>query len=66
MRLFSKRQIAGANQARDLFEKKIFPSTVGFRAIISASGVPVSDVTLENVNAAKVIWGRSVLKMKGN
>ncbi len=44
----------------------IFPSTVDFRAIVSADGVPVSDVTLKDVNAAKVIWGRSVLKMKGN
>ncbi len=37
-----------------------------FRAIISASGVPGSDVTVEDVKAAKVIWGHSVLKMKGN
>jgi hypothetical protein len=44
----------------------IFPSTADFRAIISAGGVLGSDVTLEDVNAAKVIWGRSILKMKGN
>jgi hypothetical protein len=44
----------------------IFPSTVDFRAIVSAGGVPGSDVTLEDVKAAKVIWGCSILKMKGN
>jgi hypothetical protein len=44
----------------------IFPSTVDLRAIVSAGGVPGSDVTLEDVKAAKVIWGCSVLKMKGN
>ncbi len=44
----------------------IFPSIVDFGAIISASGVLGCDVTLKNVKAAKVIWGRSVLKMKGN
>jgi hypothetical protein len=44
----------------------IFPSTVDFRAIVNAGGVLGSDVTLEDVKATKVIWGRSVLKMKGN
>jgi hypothetical protein len=43
----------------------IFPSTADFRAIISAGGVLDSDVTLKDVKAAKVIWGLSVLKMKG-
>ncbi len=66
MKLFSKQQIAGANQARDLFKEMIFPSTADFRAIVSAGGVPGSDVTLEDVKDAEVIWGRSVLKMKGN
>jgi hypothetical protein len=37
-----------------------------FGAIVSASGVMGSDVILKDVKAAKVIWGRSVLKMKGN
>jgi hypothetical protein len=49
MKLFSKRQIAGATQANDLFEKMIFPSTADFRAIVSAGGVPDSDVTLKDV-----------------
>ncbi len=44
----------------------MFPSTADFRAIISRGGVPGYDVTLEDVKVAKVIWGRSVLKMKGN
>ncbi len=66
MKLLSKRQIGSANQARDLFEKMIFPSTADFRAIVSAGGVPGSDVTLKNVKAAVVIWGCSILKMKGN
>jgi hypothetical protein len=66
MKLFSNWQIVGANQARDLFDKMIFPSTADFRAIVSAGGVPGSDVTIEDVKAAKVIWGCSILKMKGN
>ncbi len=66
MKPFSKQQIASANQAKNLLKKMIFPSTADFRAIISAGGVPGSDVTLKNVKAAEVIWGCSVLKMKGN
>jgi hypothetical protein len=66
MNLFSKRQIAGPIKARELNEKSIFPSTSYFRAIVSAGGVPGSDMTIDDVKAAKVIWGQSVLKMKGN
>ena len=66
MKLFSKRHIAGAVKARELYKKLIFPSTSDFRAIVSTGGVPGSDVTTDNVKAADVIWGQSVLKMKGN
>jgi hypothetical protein len=66
MKLFSKRQIANATPAKDLFKKMIFPSTADLRAIVSAGGVPGSDVTLKDVKAAEVIWGCSILKMNGN
>ncbi len=49
-----------------MFKKMMFPSTVDYRAIASAGDVPGSDVTLEDVKAAKVIWRCSVFKMKGN
>jgi hypothetical protein len=38
MKLFSKRQRAGATQAKDLVKKMIFHSTADFRAIVSAGG----------------------------
>ena len=66
MKLFRKRQIAGAVQARNLYGKLIYPSTADFWAIVSAGGIPGCEVTLDNAKAAEVIWGRSVLKMKGN
>jgi hypothetical protein len=40
MKLFSKRQIAGAVQARDLYKKLIYPSTADYRAIVSVGGGP--------------------------
>jgi len=66
MKLFSKCQLAGAQRARELHERLLCPSTSDYRAIDSAGGVPGSDVTLDDVKAAEVIWGCSVLKMKGN
>jgi hypothetical protein len=66
MKLFSKRQIAGAGKARELYEKLVFPLTSDFRAIVSAGGVPGLDVTIDDVKATEVIWDQSVLKMKGN
>jgi hypothetical protein len=65
MKLFSKRQIARAVRAGDLFEKMIYPSTSDFRAIVSAGGISGCKVTPDNVKAAEVIWGRLVLKIKG-
>ncbi len=66
MKLFSKQQIAGAVQARDLYEKLIYPSTADYRVIVSVRGVPGSDVTIKDIKAAEVILGQSVLKMKGS
>ncbi len=66
MKSFSKRQIAGAVRAQDLFEKMIYPSTADVRAIVSAGGISGCEVTPDDVKAAEVIWGRSVLKMKEN
>jgi hypothetical protein len=59
MKLFSKRPAVGANKARELYEKMIFPLTSNFRAIVSTGGVPGSDVTIVtigDVKAADVIW----------
>jgi len=55
--LFSKRQVAGAIKARELYEKLIYPSTADFRAIVAVGGVLGSEVTIDDVKAAEVIWG---------
>ena len=55
MKLFNKRQIAGAACAKDLYEKMIFPSSADFMAIVSAGGIPGCEVTQEEVKTAKVI-----------
>ena len=55
MKLFSRRQISGAVQARDLYNIFIYPSTADFRAIVSAEGIPRCEITLEDAKAAEVI-----------
>ena len=55
MKMFNKRQIAGAARAKDLYEKMIFPSSADFMAIVSAGGIPGCEVTQEEVKTAKVI-----------
>jgi hypothetical protein len=52
MKLFSKRQIAGAACAKDLCEEMIFPSTADFRAIVSTGGIPGCEVTPEDIKTA--------------
>jgi hypothetical protein len=66
MKLFSKRHIARAVRAQDLFKKMIYPSNADFRVIVSAGGISGCKVTPDNVKAAEVIWGQLVVKMKGN
>ena len=66
MKLFGKRQNAGAVRARNLYNKLIYPSTSDFWETVSAGEIPGCEVALEDAKAAEVIWGRSVLKMKGN
>jgi hypothetical protein len=48
------------------YKKMIIPSTADFRATVSAGGIPGCEVTPEDIKTAEVIWGHSVLKMKGN
>jgi hypothetical protein len=52
-------------QAKDLYKEMIFLSTADFRELVRAS-ILGCDVTAVDAKATKVIWGCSVLKMKGN
>ncbi len=53
-------------QERLGYKKLLYPSTADFREIVGAGAAPGSEVTLDDVKAAEVIWGRYVLKLKGN
>ncbi len=49
-----------------MYEKLIYPFTADYRVIVSVGEVLGSDVNIEDVKTTEVIWGQSVLKMKGN
>ncbi len=49
-----------------MFKKMIYSSTADFRAMVSAGEISGCKVMPEDVKAAEVIWGQSVLKMKWN
>ncbi len=49
-----------------MYKKLTYPSTADYRATVSVGRVPGLDVIIKDVKTAEVIWGHSVLKMKGN
>jgi hypothetical protein len=65
MKLFRKWQIAGVVQARDLYEKLIYPSTADYKVIVSVGGVPGSDVTINDVKVAEEFGANQFSKWKG-
>ena len=66
MKLYTKRQIAGATKARNLYENLLCPSVEDFHNIISTGRIIGCQVTLEDAKTANKIWGPSVSRSKGN
>ena len=66
LKLYTKKQIAGASQARNLYKNLLCPSVEDFHNIISMGQIIRWQVTVEDVKTAFKIWGPSVNKAKGN
>jgi hypothetical protein len=66
LKLYTKRQLARATQARDLYENLLSPYVEYFHNIISTGGIRGCQVTIEDVTTAMKIWGPLVTKAKGN
>ena len=56
LKLYTKRQIAGATQARNLYENLLCPSVEDFHNIISTGRIIGSQVTLDDAKRALKIW----------
>jgi hypothetical protein len=65
MRAFSKRQIEGAKRARDLYESLGYPSPADFKWAIRSNLIRDCPVTLEDIDNAHSIWGKSIAALKG-
>ena len=65
MSLFTKRQIASANQARDLQAGLGFPSIPDLKWIVQANMLKDSPVVTQDVDVALKIYGPSVALLKG-
>jgi hypothetical protein len=66
MKLFTKRQIDGALQARHLYETLGYPSNADFESVLRARGIGGCTVTVEDAKVAEKIWGSSVPCLKGS
>ena len=66
MSVYTPREIAGAKQARELYEHLIYPSVKDFYHIIQTGGIKDCPVTLEDAKRSFKIFGPHVMKGKGN
>ena len=66
MKLFMKRQVAGALRARHLYETIGYPSEADFEAVLHVRGIGGCTVTANDAKVAHKIWGSSVPKLKGS
>lgn len=65
MKMFSKRQIVGAEKARNLHGGLAFPSETDFKWILKSNQVQECHVTTEDAGVAQKVWGTNVALLKG-
>jgi hypothetical protein len=65
MKLFTKRQIASAQQARDLQAGLGFPSVQDYKWIVKANMLKDCPVVNQDVDVALKVWGNQVPMLKG-
>lgn len=65
MKMFSKRQIVGAEKARNLHGGLAFPSETDFKWILKSNQVQEFHVTTEDAGVAQKVWGTNVALLKG-
>ena len=62
---FTKRQIKGAEAARALYITLCYPSLKAFKWVIRSNQIKDCPVTVQDVDAATKIWGKSIAALKG-
>ncbi|MGL6130279.1 MAG: hypothetical protein ACRCZ9_01525, partial [Fusobacteriaceae bacterium] len=62
---YSKRQIAGAQKAKDLYASLAYPSLADFKWIIRSNQIKDCPVSVEDTEIATNIWGPDIAALKG-
>ena len=62
---YSKRQVAAARAARNLYAKVGFPSLKDFKTMISNNMLQNCPISIEDINHAEDIYGPSIASLKG-
>ena len=62
---FTKRQIKGAQEARELYAKLGYPSVKDYKWIIQSNQIKDCPITVQNIDDSTKIWGKDVPALKG-
>lgn len=62
---FTKKEIAQARKAADLYIKLIYPSGKDFDWVVLSNQIEDCPVTLHDVKVARKIWGKNIAALKG-
>jgi hypothetical protein len=65
MKLFTKRQIMGAEKACSLYAGLAYPSLADYKWILKSNQIHKCPVSYEDADAAEKIWGPSIAALKG-
>jgi hypothetical protein len=63
--LFTKRQLAGAEKARELFMGLTYPSMTDFIHILRMNGIRNCPVSVQDAEVTLKVWGPNVASLKG-
>ncbi len=61
----TKRQIKGAEKARQLYSTLAYPSLKDFKWAVMTNQIANCPITVSDIDAAQVIWGKDVAALKG-
>jgi hypothetical protein len=66
MSVYTRREVAGATKARELYEYLLYPAPKDYCNIIQTGGIKDCTVTVEDAKRSFKIFGPHVMKGKGN
>jgi hypothetical protein len=62
---FTKRQIASADKARDLYASLAYPLDADYKLILKSNQIKDCPVSVEDAKVALKIWGPNIAALKG-